>query len=490
MKLTFITMLKVRYLSLKNSTPALGYWDMTFLDDLLDGMPDSDRQVVVIPGAYQGDIIPQINEYLKQFPKVLVFITSDEEGKFDCTQLEHPDILHYRQYGYCDPDHVFPIGYTPDTRPTLKKIGLVEKDITCFFAGQLNSQERREMFARLAEVPKSVLFGTDGFSKGLPQKEYYDYLAHSIFAPSPGGHVSPDSFRFYEALEAGCFPTDFPRYMTEMFPDIVMNKSNSQMFAWWIRKKLELKQKLRQDLDINYAMTVVVPTSPIPSHPSTEIIEQTIKSIRHHTAMDIIITIDGIRPEQENMRNDYTEYVRRLLWKCNFEWENVMPIIFPTHVHQSGMMREALNYVKTPLLLYVEHDTPLVTDEEIEWGLISEMMLDKTMNVVRFHYEAQIPPEHQYLMLSKIGDKFLQTKQWSQRPHMARTDFYRDMMQYFSPESNCFIEDRIYSKCVEGNPDDWKVYIYTPTFKNIKRSLNLDGRAGDRKFDKEGEQIW
>ena len=479
-------MCNIVYLSLKEGTPASGYWDQTFLADLLEDMPDSDRTVVIIPGAYQGDIIDKINDELAKYPKVLVFITSDEEGKFDCSKLKHPDIIHYCQYGYCD--HFFPIGYTKNTREMLKHIGQVKKDLSIFFAGQLNSDERREAFSRMALTPKAVLFGTEGFSKGLSPDQYYGYMARAVFAPAPGGHVSPDSFRFYEGLEAGCFPSDFPQYMFSLFPDMPFKGNNFTMFAWWIKTKILIKQRLRKDLGIQEAMTIIVPTSPIKSHPSTEIIDQTIESIRHHTDMDIIITIDGVRPEQKDLEPQYQEYVRKLLWKCNFEYKNVIPLLFEKHMHQSGMIKEALEYVKTPLVMFVEHDTPLVTDMEIDWKAISKDILGGVANVIRFHFEAKIPEEHEYLMVhEKDMPNLVATKQWSQRPHVAGTAFYKDIMQFFSPDANCFIEDLIYGKCVEGNWDDWKVFIYHPA-GNIKRSLNLDGRAGDKKFEK--EQVW
>jgi len=484
--------MNINYL-VKEGVAADSYWDMALLKDLISDIPEGgDREIFLIPGAYQGDMIDEVNKELAKYPKVLVFVTSDEEGKFDCEKLIHPDMIHYRQYGYCK--NLFPIGYTSETRKHLKSVGLVTKDIDTFFAGQLNSDERRNVFSRIASIPRSVLYATDGFSKGMAPETYYDYMAHAKYAPAPGGHVSPDSFRFYEALEAGAIPTFVPDYLKRIFPDMPVHKegwddfTNSEMFAWWIRTKLKLKQQIRKDLNINLAMTVVIPTSPIPSHPDTRIIAETIASIRKHTAMDIIITIDGVRPEQEHMRAAYEQYIKQLLWKCNYEWENVMPILFKEHVHQSGMMKEALNHVVTPLVMYVEHDTPLVTDEDIDWGIISKTLIEGSLHVVRFHYEAHVPKEHEYLMLPEHSQgKFLATKQWSQRPHIARTEFYRNIMNFFSAESNCFIEDRVYTKCVSGEWKDWRVAIYMPG-ENIKRSLNLDGRAGDTKF--EGRQIW
>lgn len=478
------------FLTVKEGVAPSSYWDHTFLLDLLADLPEGDRQAVLIPGAYQGDAIEEINLRLKEFPKVMVFITSDEEGKFDCSKLEHPDMIHHCQYGNCDSP--FPIGYTAETRKQLKKIGLVEKDIDVFFAGQLNSQERKSMFVSHVYDDRTVLFGTEGFSRGLTPEQYYYYMAHTKLAPSPGGWVSPDSFRFYEALEAGAVPIDYPSYMKKLFPDFPDIRDNRQIFAWWIRKKQELKRKLREELGCPpFATTVVITTSPIPSHPSMEIIEETIESIRHYLDCEIIIAIDGVRYEQERMRKQYEEYVAELLWACNYRYKNVSPVVFQTHHHQSGMMREILPLVKTPLLLFVEHDTPLVTDEPIDFIYLQETLLAGKANMIRFHYEAFIPKEHKYLMIGEPKDQLQATAQWSQRPHIARTDFYEDIIHFFSENSNCFIEDLMHSvlqaECQAGKWDRWKVFIYHPD-GNIKRSLNLDGRGSDVKYEK--EQVW
>lgn len=479
-------MSNVVYLSVKEDVHPHTYWDQAFLDDLFEGLPDSDRTIVVIPGAYQYDVIDEINAMLGKYPKVLVFVTSDEEGKFDCEKLEHPDMIHYRQYGYCE--NLFPIGYTSETRKHLKKIGPLKKDINYFYAGQLNTEKRRRVFSEVALQPQSVLFGTDGFSKGLKPEEYYDYMAHAKYVPTPGGHVSPDSFRFYEALEAGAVPKYVPDYLFRLFPDLPAQ--DNKVFPWWIGKKAKLRQQLMKDLGVQDVLSVVIPTSPIPSHPSTEIISKTIESVRFHTGAPIYVTIDGLRNEQQDRASEYDEYVRRLLWQCNFEYDNVIPLVFDTHVHQSGMMKEVLSQITTPLIMYVEHDTPLVTDRPIDWEYLTRVLMRGDARSIRFHYEETIPEPHEHLMIpDKDMPYLLATRQWSQRPHLSRTDFYKDAMRFFSDEANCFIEDFLYGVCVGADWDAWKLFIYSPVDElGFKRSLNLDGRADDVKYD--DRQIW
>lgn len=243
--------------------------------------------------------------------------------------------------------------------------------------------------------------------------------------------------------------------------------------------------------------TVVVPVSPIASHPSTEILEQTLDSVRFHLpGAEIIVSFDGVRAEQESRRADYEEFQRRALWLLDHKYGSCLPLRFEDHRHQSGMMREALNHIDTPLLMYVESDCPLVTDELIAWPAVTEFVLSGESNLVRFHHEARIPGEHQHMVHgTQLAGLMTRTSQWSQRPHVASTAYYRRILDsHFSPDARCFIEDRMHSVCDEAYRHDglagWmqhRLHLYTPE-GNIKRSWTTDGRAGEAKFD--DSQIW
>lgn len=107
-------------------------------------------------------------------------------------------------------------------------------------------------------------------------------------------------------------------------------------------------------------VTIVMATSVLPSHPETRIIDETVNSIRKHfPENEIIMQIDGLREEQTNRKRDYDEYKNRVLWKCLHEWQNVLPVIFDKHSHQTNMMKDTINLIRTSLLLYVEGDAPL-----------------------------------------------------------------------------------------------------------------------------------
>ena len=236
-------------------------------------------------------------------------------------------------------------------------------------------------------------------------------------------------------------------------------------------------------------ITILIPTSPIKSHPDTRIISFVVDSCRFHfPTAQILIMVDGLRREQEEYRERYDEYKNHLSSKCTAEWRNVYALRFGEHMHQVGMTREALRVlVNTPLILFVEHDTPIVTDEPIEWEPIMNTCLDGTANMVRLLHEAQILKAHSHLTLDTIthnGIRLTKTLQWSQRPHVARTDFYKKMLEEnFSENANSMIEDRMHGACQDQEWSYSKMMIYNPNDTNIKRSYHTDGREGDEKFD-------
>jgi hypothetical protein len=187
-----------------------------------------------------------------------------------------------------------------------------------------------------------------------------------------------------------------------------------------------------------------------------------------------------------------------LLWKANHEWHNVLPIIFEEHSHQATMTRLVLPMVNTPQILFVEHDTPLTPDRPIEWDKLIKNIWNGTANIIRFSHESKILDEHKHLILSDIelhsGSPMVKTQQWSQRPHLASTAFYKHMIDtYFNPNSRTMIEDVIH-QIVEMDMQrggeqawyNWRIWLYTPTTDpdgSILRSYNLDGRQSDEKFE-------
>lgn len=563
-------MIDLLYLSYDKDVPTDDYWDLGTINRLLEGrlwsavgLPTFHRAksfedingngaVIVFPARRQLSYLKQLNDDLKRLEWVVLILAGDEAGEFPAKLIEHPNIRFWqmspapktlineqtRKIGSGVP----PQGY--DWLPQLKE-DAENRPVDFFFAGQLTHNRRRGLKAELDTLDEfkennhleGVVHYSEGFTQGLPPEYYYKGLAASKVVPCPSGAINPESFRLFEALEAGCVPvvdcfspemeyTDFwtwffgeepPFPVYQQFSQIrgyitdSVDKYpalNNKVFAWWQSKKRQMAYWLVEDLQALGAplteaveqnnITVIIPSSPIPSHPSTEMIEKTISDIRVHLPnAEILITVDGIREEQEHYRLVYDEYKKRLLWLANNQWHNVLPIIYEEHQHQARMARDVLELVKTPCILYAEHDTPLTPDRPIDWAACVKNILDGTANVIRFNHESKILDEHRHLILSDReehhGIGLTKTQQWSQRPHIASTAFYKSLIAFnFNPESRTMIEDVIH-QIVEVDMRhggrqawfNWRIWIYDnpDADGSILRSYNLDGRQANPKFD-------
>lgn len=538
----------VFWLSLHDEVTPRGQWDDKFFEDILDGkfgnMPlmlehhegnsikGLDMGIVVIHARHHANDVDRINEELAKLKGCVVVLIGDEASVFPHERLEHPNMKLWVMSPRPDRHkgvRALPNGYTPHTK---KHQSL--KTIDVFFSGQINHQRRQEMYRAVKGKYKN-LYATSGFAQGMEPEEYYQKMSAAKAALCPSGPETPDTFRVYEALELGCVPVVDRIPSREGYPDgfwhnmfgedppfVFINdwreapgkiekaledwqaKAN-ECNAWWQVQKRRLAKELIDDVSglvdrgADSGITALVPTSVIPSHPSTDIIEQTLESITSRFKnTEIIVMIDGLRREQSGRKEDYDLYIKRLLDITSAN-PLITPLFFRNHTHQVGMTKRALEIVDSEQILFCEHDTPLTGDIEVDDCYCA---VRDFFNILRFSHEAVIPKEHEQLMIGKrdnfslegCGTWAIKTVQYSARPHLARADFYRWVLhQYFPDNTKEFIEDRFYGIVVgEWEKNGWaswkkfKMAIYAPDPDNLKRSENLDGRAGDPKFEGTG----
>lgn len=542
--------ISVIWLNFNEGSPNHGYWCYGWLEETLANVvegqephvfywadriddwhtEENEGAIVVIPAEYNAKHVDKINLALAKLPWCVLVLASDEAGLFPIELLDMTNVTslwvmtpHFEKHVYPPGTNFLPEFYPQDARERIarfKSLGFRRKHM-CSFSGQI-THERRYSLAEWMEAEGHYINKTPGFTQGLGRDDYYQLLVQTETTPAPSGPVTPDSFRAFEALESGGIPIldlycpskpvqDCSRYWdsvlgqdhpvpvgawTPYCDQIVEDNhdnwpmSSNLVFSWWQMYKREVRYRILDSIPgIEYdPLTILIPTSPIPTHPTTLILDQTIESIRFHFPhADILVMCDGVRPEQEDRRHDYDRYVQEVCWKANFEWERVYPIVFGGHEHQANMTRAALDYVKTPLVMFVEHDTPLVTDEPFDWpGLINLAKSDDT-DVIRFHFEAHVHPEHEHMMIDPdvvyLHDvPVRRTVQWSQRPHIAKTSYYQRILNdHFPSTGRTMIEDKMHS-VAQQYANENHIAIYHPGV-NIKRSLHTDGRGHDPKFE-------
>ena len=106
-----------------------------------------------------------------------------------------------------------PLGWRPGTREHFAGTDTPDKIADWVYLGQ-GGPHRKAMIEALGvwdvDHPYYTMMVTDGFAQGIDQSEYLDEMAVAKVAPCPPGPNTPDTFRLYEALEAGCVPVVEP----------------------------------------------------------------------------------------------------------------------------------------------------------------------------------------------------------------------------------------------------------------------------------------
>lgn len=521
-------MLNVVFLAIREENPPSSYFDHGLITRLVESfdhikymsriMPDGlGGAVVIIPARNQASDINEINTELNKLKWAVIVLTGDEESVFPFEKINHPNckiwVMSPKQGRHDNCSFKLGSGFRYDQPQINKEVTTIDpRNLDFFFSGQITHEKRYKMADALRGVPGGVFLEQKGFTQGLDLPEYLGYLRSARFAPAPAGPVSPDNFRLYEALETGAIPIgdggDYWNYLFgEQVPFPIINDwsevrhiiSNNmpnwlplsnKVFAWWQLYKCKMKRKLQEDIRAvsgsypSYCdedLTVIMSTSSIPSHPSTEMIERTIASVRDRLPnVEIFLTIDGFNKDSSDNKDNYNEYIRRLLWKLNNKYENIVPILMEKFSHQTTMTKEAFKYVNTPTILYVEHDTPL--ENNIPFDNLVEVIKSGNANAIRLNHFDRVIEEHKYLQLDNaepievLGVPLIRSIQWSQRPHLVSTEYYKKCsVKYW--KDRMFIEHCMYGVVVHEPFEYHKLHIYAPSGETgMYRSGNLNGR--------------
>lgn len=244
-------------------------------------------------------------------------------------------------------------------------------------------------------------------------------------------------------------------------------------------------------------VTVLVTVSPVPSHPSTQMVQDCIASARTRLpGVAVIVMADGVRTDLQERRVQYADHLERL--RAIAADDDRMELVeWAEWQHQARMVRHALaDLVTTPLVILAEHDTTLAGD--IDFDSLVNVMHSGEAKCVRFHHEARVLPEHEHLSIrgSEVemvqGVPLIATAQYSARPHLADADWYRWLLgpRFMHPESVSFIEDAVWGRIVADWHDEgtagWerhRLWIYAEEDENgsIVHSRTCDGRQDDPK---------
>jgi hypothetical protein len=251
---------------------------------------------------------------------------------------------------------------------------------------------------------------------------------------------------------------------------------------------------------VNFAdlITVVMTTNPIPSHPDTTVIDETLTSLRAQipdVETHVLILADGVRKEQAGQAGDYDIYKKKLRER----WPACNIVEFDKHTHQTEMLREVRPSIKTPLLLWIEHDWPLIVEAKIEWEKIIEVLLSGEVTDVLF--TGGVDQEFlRELWSTSNGLEVTKYVTFSGTPNLGRLDFFDKLLanqqgsfHLEQTATRLFCERDNWTECrVVTYPRD-KAVTYSPNgrafgfkFKDVK-GLSFNYTAGLSVFMSSGE---
>lgn len=177
-------------------------------------------------------------------------------------------------------------------------------------------------------------------------------------------------------------------------------------------------------------LTIIITASYIPSHPSIKIMKETIESL---SCLSIAPNTNIILAHDYNNNKMYTEYLNNLYAYIKTLSYNVIVTVCKTHVHLTGNIRNALDYVKTKYILVVQHDLKFIKECDIQ-NIIHDMDENPSMKYIRFNKRANEKKgwdaKNSLFGLQHVGKYYTYTRTpaWSDNNHICLTSYYRDIV--------------------------------------------------------------
>jgi hypothetical protein len=144
--------------------------------------------------------------------RIVLYHVGDEIYNHDYTAYKWCDLVlrNYWSIAFDASPHVMavPIGYKAGFQSNTPAKPAAQRQHVWSFMGDANKTSRQKMLEELRKIEGGFVHLISGWNSAdsLPVEKYRAIMDESIFVPCPAGWGNLDSFRVYEALEAGCIP--------------------------------------------------------------------------------------------------------------------------------------------------------------------------------------------------------------------------------------------------------------------------------------------
>jgi GR25 family glycosyltransferase involved in LPS biosynthesis len=213
---------------------------------------NSDKHFLLIQkysGQVQEMIMDKLNEIYKNKHHAILIHLSDEKMNDDIQLYGHPAVhLVLRNYirsdipaQYCDKVITLPLGYVNGRSMKGKYKKSSDRTYAWSFIGSVDKEGRIDMVRDLTpfEPNHLKLLSTWAHPTSETAKEFTDILEDSKFIPCPKG-INFETFRLYEALEAGCIPIciSSPEGEHKCYDKLVGNSAVLTVESWSAARSL------------------------------------------------------------------------------------------------------------------------------------------------------------------------------------------------------------------------------------------------------------
>ncbi|QSR85446.1 exostosin family protein [Methylacidimicrobium sp. B4] len=178
---------------------------------------------------------PAFLRKVSSLPRIGLFHLSDEWfcGGYEAYRHFRFILRNYHARLFAHPGIcVVPLGWTNGTQEKEEADPASRRRSIWTFAGNRN-WARHQMVAELVHVvPNQVRLSQPGGSPPLSREEYLSWLRDAAFCPCPMGNVVLETFRVYEALEAGCIPIVEHRFAFDYFRSLLGENPLPSVRSW------------------------------------------------------------------------------------------------------------------------------------------------------------------------------------------------------------------------------------------------------------------
>ena len=227
----------------------------------------------------------------------------------------------------------------------------------------------------------------------------------------------------------------------------------------------EFKERTQNKL-IPKKVSLIIATSPIPSHPNTDIVDKALDSIlkMNYPFHEIIISYD--KPMTKN--KNYEKY--KIKMKQKYPKFNHLPM--KKHGHFIGSFHNALNHLETEYFMMLQHDIQLIGNFPIDKCLSYKF----DWNIIATHHmKNSLKETHWFPIIQNKNKELQKVWGWSERIFLSRRNWMMDKIHeyYHKGMTKNFIEsifhhefDKLYMKTqgikyyheISTNPKFMKIY--------------------------------